>query len=445
MKKISLQKIVESELCTGCGACVEDYQLKMQWNKNGFLVPDWSNNPEKFEKQIHLCPFNPDDSVNNEDQLAEEFFKETKEKDLQIGKFQQVYAGYSNDYRNTSSSGGIATFVFEKLLKNKIVDHLFIVKEVEGSYQYQWFEDWELIQETSKTRYIPVTLAELFKEINQKEGKVAVSGVACFIKAIRLKQHYHPELKEKIPFLIGIICGGLKSQFFTDYLSQKCGIKGDYHQQQYRIKDRNSSASDYSFGAYDSKNEFHQMKMKTVGDMWGTGLFKSKACDFCDDVTTELADISLGDAWISPYSKDGLGNSVIVTRTLFADKMIQEGIASQRLNCHEISLELLKKSQAGSFKHRQLGMRYRLKVLQKEKGIILNKRKRFLQRIPFEFRIVQKERMKLREQSLTVWKNAKNAKIFETELLPLKEKLKSKTLFYHRMQKLRRILKLKTL
>jgi coenzyme F420-reducing hydrogenase beta subunit len=42
--------------------------------------------------------------------------------------------------------------------------------------------------------------------------------------------------------------------------------------------------------------------------MWGTGLFKSNACDFCDDVTTELADVSL-DAWI-PYNKDGLGNSV---------------------------------------------------------------------------------------------------------------------------------------
>jgi len=445
MKQISLQKIVESELCTGCGACVNDPELKMQWNKNGFLIPDWSNNPEKFEKQIHLCSFNPDDTVNNEDQLAEEFFKETKEKDLQIGKFQQVYAGYSNDYRNTSSSGGIATFVFEKLLKDKIVDHLFIVKEVEGSYQYQWFEDWKLIKETSKTRYIPVTLAQLFKEINQKEGKVAVSGVACFIKAIRLKQHYHPELKEKIPFLIGIICGGLKSQFFTDYLSQKSGIKGDYHQQQYRIKDRNSSASDYSFGAYDSKNEFHQMKMKTVGDMWGTGLFKSKACDFCDDVTTELADISLGDAWISPYSKDGLGNSVIITRTLLADEIIRNGIASQELSCQAISLDLLKKSQAGSFKHRQLGMKYRLKQLRKEEGIVLNKRIRFLQTIPFEYKIVQKERMRLRKASLALWEKTKNAEKFEQEIKPLKKILSDKTRFYHRMQKLRRILNLKTI
>src|SRR5690606_17900611 len=141
-------------------------------------------------------------------------------------------------------------------------------------------------------------------------------------KAVRLKQHYYPQYKEKISFLVGIICGGLKSRFFTDYLANKSGIEGKYSKQEYRIKDANSRAIDYSFGAYDSSGDFHQMKMKTVGDMWGTGLFKSHACDFCDDVTTELADISLGDAWIPPYNKEGLGTSVIVTRTKTADLLI---------------------------------------------------------------------------------------------------------------------------
>lgn len=87
----------------------------------------------------------------------------------------------------------------------------------------------------------------MFREIDDKKGKVAVSGVACFIKAIRLKQYYKPEYKEKIPFLVGIICGGLKSSFFTDYLAQKTGIKGRYTKQDYRIIDVNSLSSDYAF------------------------------------------------------------------------------------------------------------------------------------------------------------------------------------------------------
>src|SRR5690606_19547467 len=124
-----------------------------------------------------------------------------------------------------------ATYVFEKLLKENIVDYLYVVKEVNGSYAYQLFSNFEEIKKISKTRYIPVTLDDFFKAIDSLEGKVAVSGVACFVKAIRLKQYYNPELKTKITFIIGIICGGLKSAFFTDYLAQKSGIKGSYSKQ----------------------------------------------------------------------------------------------------------------------------------------------------------------------------------------------------------------------
>src|SRR5690606_21486056 len=106
---------------------------------------------------------------------------------------------------------------------------------------------------------------------------------------------------------------------------------GDYFKQEYRIKDKNSTASDYSFGAYDKTHDFYQMKMSKVGDMWGTGLFKSNACDFCTDVLTELADISLGDAWLPEYRLDGLGNSVIISRSKLADELIKNGIKDQSL------------------------------------------------------------------------------------------------------------------
>ncbi|WP_150299123.1 Coenzyme F420 hydrogenase/dehydrogenase, beta subunit C-terminal domain [Pseudomonas profundi] len=45
--------------------------------------------------------------------------------------------------------------------------------------------------------------------------------------------------------------------------------------------------------------------MKEIGDIYGEGPFKENACNFCEDVTIELADISLGDASLQPYSQDG--------------------------------------------------------------------------------------------------------------------------------------------
>ena len=333
-KKTNILDIVKQDLCTGCGICIsESSSLKMGWNEFGFLVPEQAGE-NIGENAIRVCPFNPfpDEEVCDEDKLATIYLKDAKNNDPQIGRYENIYVGYAKEYRKTSSSGGIATYIFRKLLEDKIVENLFIVKEAEGSYKYQFFNNVNEILKISKTRYIPVTLEDLFTKMAEIEGRIAISGVACFIKAIRLKQHYHPELKFKIPFIIGIICGGLKSKFFTDYLAQKSGIKSSYHNQEYRIKDENSAAFDYSFGAYDNVNRFHQLKMQTQGDMWGTGMFKANACDFCDDVTTELADISIGDAWLPPYSNDGLGTNVIITRSKFVDDLILKGIRLNELS-----------------------------------------------------------------------------------------------------------------
>jgi len=435
---VSIKDIVENDLCVGCGICVsESVSSKMIWNEYGFLVPELDGLFNDLA--IKVCPFNsePDSDVSDEDKLAAIYLSDSSFKDERIGRYEKTYVGYSNNYRASSSSGGIATYIFEQLLQQGYVDHLFIVKEINGNYSYQWFNNVNQIREISKTRYIPVSLDRLFVEIDSKKGKVAVSGVACFIKAIRLKQYVRPEYKEKIPFLVGIICGGLKSSFFTDYLVQKSGIHGAFSKQEYRIKDPNSTASDYSFGAYSNENTFHEMKMRSVGDMWGTGLFKANACDYCDDVTTELADISLGDAWLSPYSSEGMGTSVIVTRTKFADKLIQSGISSKLLEVHNLSLELFKKSQAGSFKHRQSAELFRLRKRKKHDKLLPFKREKFFVSIPSEFQFVQSQRMKLRMKSLEIWKQNPLVEEFESAIGSYKLNLKIRTRLYHFAQNLR--------
>jgi len=417
----------------------------MKWNEDGFLVPDIINTIR--DDSIKVCPFNPspDEEVRDEDRLSELFLLDSNNKDFKIGSYIETYVGFSKKHRISSSSGGMATYIFEQLLKNNYVQYLFIVKEVNGTYEYQLFSDFSQINEISKTRYIPVTLEKLFEIIDRLNGKVGISGVACFIKAIRLKQHYHPELKEKIAFLVGIICGGLKSRLYTDFLAQSAGIEEGYRNQDYRIKDFNGTASGYGFGAYDRQGVFLSMKMSKVGDMWGTGLFKSNACDFCDDVTTELADISLGDAWINPYRKDGRGTSVIITRSLLADKLIKLGEKNGELDVKLISKEEVIKSQAASFRHRQQASKFRIDKNIRSERLVPYKRPRYFQSIPIEFKIVQKERMMLRALSIDLWKKAKNLQEFNQKLEIFKRRLKRKTLIYSRLQRIRRVLKMKTL
>jgi coenzyme F420-reducing hydrogenase beta subunit len=406
----------------------------MKWNEYGFLIPSLSSNCDTEGDCISVCPFNPfpQDDVKTENEIAEIFLKDSTNYHPKIGKYHGIYAGYSKQYRLTSSSGGIATYVFTELLEKGIVDHIFSVKESNQSgvhYEYAISSSKEELLHASKTKYFPVTLGTVMPKINELKGKVAIVGVACFIKAIRLVQHKEPQLKEKIPFLVGIICGGVKSRFFTEYLASKTGVLTEnIDKPQFRIKDFKSTAGDYSFGCVnkaDSKE--HTIRMRTVGDMWGTGMFKANACDFCDDVTTELADISLGDAWLPPFNKDGKGTNVVVTRSEVADKLIQNGIKEDKLNIEILPKDRFLTSQQGSFNHRHTGLSYRI-----EKQSSPIPPKRFdSEKITLDFKLVQLLRNKVRRQSLEVWSISPNANDFDIKMEASLNRLKRATKIYH--------------
>ena len=270
--------------------------------------------------------------------------------------------------------------------------------------------------------------------IDELDGKVAISGVACFVKAVRLKQYYHPHLVEKVPFIVGIICGGWKSAFFSDFLAQSAGISGDYSRQEYRLKDPTSTASDYSFGSYDAVDEFQTIKLSKVGDMWGTGLFKSRACDFCSDVLTELADISLGDAWLPEYRKDGLGNSVIVTRSKLAEELIREGIQKKSLKIDFVENSKIIDSQRSSFLHRRGAISFRVESSVRSNKLVPFIRTRVYESFSISYAVVQFFRNRVREKSLEYWRLTKDLKLFNQKMKSELFLLKLVTKVYHKLR-----------
>lgn len=446
---MTLETIVKQGLCVGCGVCISEEchdDSVMHWNNEGFLEPDIiCKTDNKNNMRERVCPFSLSNGKElDEDHLAREFLTSSLFIDDEIGSYNSLYAGHSLKHRESSSSGGIATYIFESLLSENYVQHLFVVSEYEGKYAYQLFSNAKEIKQISKTRYYPVTLASLFKEIDKIDGRIAVSGVACFIKAIRLKQHYNPALKEKIPFLVGIICGGLKSRFYTDYLAQSAGCFNLYESPEYRVKNTKSYALDYKFSCINSLSKInHSVDMQPLGDMWGTGLFKAKACDYCDDVATELADISLGDAWIKPYKDDGAGNNIIITRSKLADDLLIAGLNSNALKLDVITLSQIKSSQQGSFNHRHKGLLYRVCKAKKNGINIPIKRSRFLCKQSKMNDIVQFLRSSTRAKSLTFWNEDKSASLFNKNIKPYLFILKKMTKINHGFNRIYKIIGIK--
>ena len=424
-----ISKIVDNDLCTGCGICVTECEntLSIDFNKNGFYVPIQINDCDSLSNCIKVCPFNdnPIKNLANEDEISKSLNRDKLKKHEHLGNYLNLYAGHSIKYRKTSSSGGIATFVLSELMRNGEIDYLISVKkniECGGGYEYALSGSANEIINSSKTKYYPVTLAKVLKIIEEKDANFAITAVPCFVKGIRLKQFKNEIYKKRIKFIVGIFCGGLKSKFYTDYLINKTNYtpsKTEDITPLYRIKEANSfGASDYSFGVELQNKTVSKLKMKSLPDMWGTGFFKANACDFCDDLCAENADLSIGDAWIKPYVDDNLGDNIVITRSRLAEKYIQLGIENNELNLDFIPSDLAVKSQSGNVTHRKKGLKLRLflESCSSTKGnnnIILKKR---VNPWPFHglsFWIVQILRRKVRKKSLDLWRLSENISEFE--------------------------------
>jgi coenzyme F420-reducing hydrogenase beta subunit len=93
---------------------------------------------------------------------------------------------------------------------------------------------------------------------------------------------------------------------------------------------------------------------------WGAGYYMNSACNFCDDVVAETADISFGDAWVEPYSSDGRGTNVVVVRSPEVQVLVENAIQESRLKLEEVDGKFVEQTQAAGFRQRREGLAYRL-------------------------------------------------------------------------------------
>ena len=101
----------------------------------------------------------------------------------------------------------------------------------------------------------------------------------------------------------GSLTAYLKSKAFAELCAWQCGIRpSELRAIDFRTKLANRPANDYAVTVTGGNNGHAISSTKPTSELfgsnWGLGFFKYKACDFCDDVVAETADVSLGDAWL---------------------------------------------------------------------------------------------------------------------------------------------------
>src|SRR5690348_7158197 len=193
---VSPREIVSSGLCVGCGSC----GAAMRWDRDGFLKPV-SPDDLPSDQLSRQCPFSP--AAPNEDEIASERFASAAATDPRIGRFEAAYVGHAveDPFRRNGSSGGLTSWVAAELLRSGAVDGVAHVAPADPQtdgrfFAYRISRSLDELSTGAKSRYYPVELSPVLREIREAPGRYAVIGVPCFIKAIHLLRRIDPVIRE---------------------------------------------------------------------------------------------------------------------------------------------------------------------------------------------------------------------------------------------------------
>ena len=386
----------------------------MRWDKNGFLKPDgpreWLEAPsETFSRQ---CPFSP--VADNEDEIAAGRFAAAPNADARIGRFEAAYVGHAAEdpFRPLGSSGGLTNWVAAELLRTGAVDGVAHVVPADRGVADRFFEyrisrTLDELKAGAKSRYYPIELSDVLNEIRAMPGRYAIVGIPCFIKAIHLLRRIDPVIRDRVTHTLGLFCGHMKSAALVESFAWQLGTEIEHVRAlDYRMKDEGRPANWYRAhlelddGISVAKDWWHLAD----GD-WGAGFFQSPACDWCDDVVAETADISFGDAWVEPYSSDGRGTNVVIVRTPELKRLIEQAQSDGRLQLEPVDAEFIVRTQAAGLRHRRDGLAYRLSW--RRRGIVARKRVAPSSDLPFRRKLVYRSRYGIARWSHRMFRLAK--------------------------------------
>jgi len=314
------------------------------------------------------CPFSP--RAANEDEISTELFPGARVIDPKVGRFDEAYVGHvaEEGFRDRGSSGGMVSWMLAELRRTGVIDRAAHVRACEDPrregrfFKYVISTTEEEIRSGAKSRYYPVDMSEILRAIRSLPGRYAVVGVPCFVKAVQLLRREDPVIRERVVVTLGLFCGHMKSARMVESFAWQMGVRvEDVRRIEYRIKDPSRPATTYTaeLTLNDGRIVRRDWWNLVEGD-WGSGFFQYNACNYCDDVVAETADVSFGDAWVEPYASDGRGTNVVVVRSRAVGKLISAAIEKGRLALTPVDARFIEQTQAAGFRQRREGLAYRL-------------------------------------------------------------------------------------
>jgi coenzyme F420 hydrogenase subunit beta len=364
-----IEEVVERGMCVGCGACgvATSGAIPVTLGRYGVYEAKLEEVSEADRRSgSAVCPFS--DEAADESELGVPSPPPDVAYDPQIGAHTLVRGGRLTDQEEllASSSGGLTSWTLKRLIETGQIDaviHVTSTPEGPELFEYTVSDSAQQIDSRKKSHYYATTLDRVLTGVRGDGRKYAIVGVPCYIKAARLLCRQDALLKNQLAYFIGIVCGHLKSQFFAESMAWQDGTPPDSLEAvDFRLKNPDRRAVDYDFGskARGASSFNRQRNSEHVGAGWGHGAMQPEACNFCDDIFAETADVVFGDAWLPQYESNWRGTNILVSRNALIDRLLTDGEYTGEIELEQLTPRDAVQSQAGNFRHRRDGLAVRL-------------------------------------------------------------------------------------
>lgn len=347
------EEIIDKDLCTTCGTCIGSCPKNIiSFDKKEKLVCR-AEECISCGKCSNVCPGGNFNYV----EFNKDIFDESIENiDLDIGSYIEIKKGWSlnSKIRNNASSGGIVSEIILYLLKEKLIDGVVSVVPKENNkieYEVKIIKNIDELKLAAKSKYMLLPTNSIIQELTKLNGKYVYVGLPCQIQGIRKAAKYIKNLDEKIYLYIGIFCGFNMSKKATEFLINKSKIdRSKIKQIEYRAKVNGKTG----FRILSENNEefFVGKHEYTILNLF----YSPKRCWKCFDLTSEFADISIGDAWEEKEC------SRIIIRNNKAQDIIERMNKEKKIEIKKSSKKdiILTQKQLISYKKREIFIRKKI-------------------------------------------------------------------------------------
>jgi coenzyme F420 hydrogenase subunit beta len=336
-KLSKLKHVIDTGLCTRCGACVGLSEGKIRFrDKTGDYLPEIvSEIDDKMAERLwQACSGEEVDFPA----LNQYTFHGQGLHHPYIGTYKSLHVGFSTDetIRRMAGSAGVISTILVYLLETKKIDGALVLgmsKEEPWMNKPYIATSREEILAAAQSKYTISSVNELLEEAGRFPGKLAYVGLPCQVHSIRKLQQQNDPSVRNISYIIAPFCG-LNMHFSSVVSYLRAFGEKDYRQ----ISDLQFRHGEWPGNM---RVEMHSGKVYLLPKFHANYLIPfhmMQRCRHCIDLANEFADISVGDAWAPVYEERGKGFSLVVVRSEKGEQLAKEMTGAGLIDLQHLNL-----------------------------------------------------------------------------------------------------------